>query len=145
MLILDYDYNQYRLKNQQILMYLEYRKLNAKRKEMVGKGFAVIFKDYEGMYAMQSIEDRGVMGIGEEHDEDKIQYIYDTLPTYPEGYALTMGFTKYRRIDLNAELGSIINTYNIHRKNVHEELCDQEDWNSMNKTEFKKFLKNAII
>ena len=129
-------------KMEEVLMVLKFRKLDIARCDKRGYGIAVITStDYcgEREYDLIAIEDRTVMDSASEFGDDA-QYIYETLPLYPYGVALTHQFTKYLDIGMSDDIETLINAYNLTQLGMHGSYED-EPWGSMNKTQFKKFLK----
>ncbi len=142
MYILEYNYNKEDNFNQyQILMALAFRKLDKNRSDFKGIGIAVIIQDYEGNYEIITIDDRNCYGSSDETTKNA-EYIYRTLPQYPENIALTMNFTKYRIIDMDENIQILVNAYNLNQELRQTENTNFKVWDSMNKTEYKSNKNN---
>ncbi len=136
------------LKEYKIIMILEFHALNKHRADRIGTGIAVIIQyesyDKKGMiYELISIDDRNVFVSA--HEFDGVEYVFNTIPKYPEGVALTFKFTKYKEIEINKEIECLINAYNIIQKMNKADQNKFEIWDSMNEGEFKKWKRDNEV
>ena len=123
-----------------VLMVLSFKKLNKNRGEKPGIGYAVItYYPDDKEYEIIPIEDRNCFDTVYETPETA-QFIYENIDKLPENTAFTIGFTKYKKIEMDEDIRTMLKAYNL----VEEKKEDPEieiNWDSMNKTEFKKYLK----
>ena len=128
------------LNKYQILMALCYHKLDSKRVDKEGIGIAVVIQYYDGEYGIITVDGRACSDKVYEYG-DNAKYIYETISKYPEDVALTHGFTKYRQTDINEYLQTLVDAYNLIQEMDEAVSTYFEIWDSMNKTEFNKWLK----
>lgn len=140
--VLERNYSDGTFNQHEVIMALAFHKLDYKRKDTKGIGIAVVIRDYDGEYEILSIDDRNSFGSASECG-DKAEYIYDTLPEYPRGTALTMGFTKYRMISdtESGDIQKLVDAYNVLQEMSQAEYTNFEEWPAMNKTEFSGWKK----